>query len=60
MMNKKYNNFCWYECTGGCAAEIRGCKDRNCPFYNFRRGGLEPEIYKDIKEKMESGCNNGK
>jgi len=48
---KAFNDFCWY-CTGGCAPEIRGCTDRDCPFYPFRYGGLEPEVEKEICQKI--------
>ena len=46
-----YNNFCVY-CVGGHRKEIRDCKDFDCPFYPFRRGGLEPEVEKDICQKI--------
>jgi len=50
-MSKHYNNFCLY-CTGNKVREIRGCNDKNCPFFPFRRGGLEPDVEKDICKKI--------
>ena len=51
MMSKHYNNFCIY-CTDNFKALINGCKDKFCPFYRFRFGGLEPEVEEDIHEKL--------
>ena len=50
---KTYNSFCVY-CVGNKIQEIRECDDRACPFYPFRRGGLEPEVEKDICQKIVS------
>lgn len=50
-MSKTFNDFCWY-CTGGCAPEIRGCKDKDCPFYPYKYGGLEKEVEADICKKI--------
>lgn len=50
-MSKHYNDFCRY-CTGNKTKDIRECIDRDCPFYPFRRGGLEPEVEKDICKKI--------
>lgn len=50
-MSKNWNNFCLY-CVGNKAKEIRECTDRNCPFYPYRRGGLEPEVESDICKKI--------
>ena len=46
-MSKNYNSFCVY-CAGNKVRDIRECEDRDCPFYPFRRGGLEPEVEADI------------
>jgi len=45
-MSRNYNDFCLY-CTGNKVRDIRECEDRDCPFYQFRRGGLEPEVDAD-------------
>lgn len=50
-MSKNWNDFCLY-CTGNEIKDIRECTDRDCPFYPFRRGGLEPEVEKDICKKI--------
>ncbi len=50
-MSKNYNSFCIY-CTGNGIKDIRECEDRYCPFFSFRRGGLEPEVEKDICKKI--------
>lgn len=50
-MSKNWNNFCLY-CTGNKVREIRECEDRACPFYPFRKGGLEREVEKDICQKL--------
>jgi len=50
-MSKNWNNFCLY-CTGNKVKDIRGCTDKACPFYPFRRGGLEPEVEQDICQKI--------
>lgn len=50
-MSKNWNNFCLY-CTGNKVREIRECEDRACPFYPFRKGGLEREVEKDICQKI--------
>lgn len=46
-----YNSFCKY-CTGNKVKDIRECVDRDCPFYPFRRGGLEPDVEADICKKI--------
>lgn len=50
-MSRDWNNFCLY-CTGNKVKDIRECTDRDCPFYPFRRGGLEPEVEADICKKL--------
>lgn len=50
-MSRNWNSFCIY-CTGNKVRDIRECTDRDCPFYPFRRGGLEPEVEKDICRKI--------
>lgn len=50
-MSKDYNKFCRY-CTGNNTKEVNSCDDKYCPFYEFRFGGLEPEIEQDIIEKL--------
>ena len=50
-MSKYWNDFCLY-CTGNKVKDIRECDDRNCPFFPFRRGGLEAEVEKDICKKI--------
>lgn len=50
-MSKNWNDFCLY-CTGNRVKYIRECTDRNCPFYPYKRGGLEPEVEKDICKKI--------
>ena len=50
-MSKNYNSFCVY-CVGNKIQEIRECDDRACPVYQFRRGGLEPNVEKDIYKKI--------
>lgn len=50
-MSKNWNDFCLY-CTGNKVKDIRGCTDRDCPFYPFRRGGLEHEVEADIYKKI--------
>ena len=47
----KYNNFCKY-CTGNELRDIRECDDKACPFYQFRFGGLEKEVEKNIYKKL--------
>jgi len=49
----KYNDFCKY-CTGNKLKDIRICRDKDCPFYPFRYGGLEPEVEADICKKIVS------
>ena len=46
-----YNDFCML-CTDNDKAEIKECKDIDCPFINFRRGGLEREVERDICLKL--------
>ena len=50
-MSKNWNDFCCY-CTGNKVKDIRECLDRACPFYPFRRGGLEAEVEKEICQKL--------
>ena len=50
-MSRNYNDFCLY-CTGNKRKDIRECEDRNCPFYPFKRGGLEREVEADICKKI--------
>ncbi len=50
-MSRNYNDFCLY-CTGNKVKDIRECEDRACPFFSFRRGGLEPEVEKEIYQKI--------
>jgi len=50
-MSKNWNDFCLY-CTGNKVKDIRGCKDKDCPFYSFRRGGLEKDVEKEISKKI--------
>ena len=50
-MSKNWNDFCVY-CTGNKVKDIRGCDDRNCPFYPYRRGGLEKEVEAEICQKI--------
>ena len=52
-MSKNWNDFCLY-CTGNKVRDIRECDDRACPFYPFRRGGLEKEVEADICKKIVS------
>jgi hypothetical protein len=52
-MSKNWNDFCCY-CTGNRIKEIRECIDRNCPFFPFRRGGLEEQVEADICKKIVS------
>ncbi len=47
----KYNSFCKY-CVGNNVREIRECTDKACPFYPFRKGGLEKEVERDICKKI--------
>ena len=50
-MSRHYNDFCLY-CTGNKPKDIRKCTDKNCPFYRFKYGGLEPEVEADICKKI--------
>ena len=50
-MSKNWCDFCLY-CTGNKVREIRECDDKACPFYPFRRGGLESEVEKEICQKI--------
>ena len=50
-MSCSYNDFCCY-CTDNKIKDIRGCVDRDCPFFPFRRGGLEKEVEKEICQKI--------
>lgn len=50
-MSRNWNDFCVY-CTGNKVREIRECTDRACPFYPFRRGGLEKHVEADICRKI--------
>ena len=50
-MSRNWNDFCVY-CTGNKVKEIRECDDRNCPFFPFRRGGLEKEVEAKICQKI--------
>lgn len=50
-MSRNWNDFCCY-CVGNKVKEIRECLDRACPFYPFRRGGLEAEVEKEICQKL--------
>ena len=50
-MSKSWNDFCCY-CTGNKVKDIRECNDKTCPFYPFRRGGLEKEVEADICQKL--------
>ncbi len=51
MMSKHWNSFCTF-CTGNDIKEIRECADTYCPFYPFRRGGLERNVERDICKKL--------
>lgn len=51
MHNKHFNDFCIL-CTGRNIQEIKGCNDKNCPFYPFKYGGLEKEVESDICKKL--------
>ena len=50
-MSKNWNDFCRY-CTGNKVRDIRECDDHACPFYQFRRGGLEKQVEADIHKKL--------
>lgn len=50
-MSKNWNDFCLY-CTGNKVKDIRECEDRSCPFYPYRRGGLERDVEKEICQKL--------
>lgn len=50
-MSKNYNDFCYY-CTGNKIKDIHECVDRACPFYPYRRGGLESQVEADICKKI--------
>ena len=50
-MSKSFNDFCLY-CCGNDRKDIRECDDKNCPFYPFKFGGLEPEVERDICRKL--------
>lgn len=50
-MSKNWCDFCLY-CTGNKVKDIRGCEDKTCPFFPFRRGGLEADVEKDICQKI--------
>ncbi|KKN73126.1 hypothetical protein LCGC14_0404350 [marine sediment metagenome] len=50
-MSRNWNDFCLY-CVGNKVKDIRECEDRACPFYSFRHGGLEPEVEKEICQKI--------
>ncbi len=50
-MSKNWNDFCMY-CCGNKVRDIRECEDRACPFYPFRRGGLERQVEADICKKI--------
>lgn len=50
-MSKNYNDFCRY-CCGNKVKEIRECTDKFCPFFPFRRGGLEKDVERDICKKL--------
>ncbi len=50
-MSRNWNNFCLF-CTGNEAKEIQGCDDRKCPFFPYRRGGLEKSVEADICKKI--------
>jgi len=49
--SRGYADFCLY-CTGNKVKDIRECDDKACPFYPFRRGGLEKEVEKEICQKI--------
>lgn len=51
--SRGYADFCLY-CTGNKPKDIRKCKDKDCPFYPYKRGGLEPEVEADICKKIIS------
>lgn len=44
---RKWNDFCKY-CTDNKIENIRECTDIGCPFYPFRRGGLDQETEQSI------------
>ena len=50
-MSRHYNDFCRY-CVGNKVKEIREWDDKVCPFYPFRRGGLEKDVERDICKKI--------
>ena len=50
-MFKNWCDFCLY-CVGNKVKEIRECDDRNCPFFPYRRGGLEADVEKEICQKL--------
>lgn len=50
-MSKNWNDFCKY-CTGNKVRDICECDDKACPFFPFRRGGLESEVEKEICQKL--------
>ncbi len=52
-MSKNWCDFC-LSCTGNRVKDIRECDDKACPFYPFKRGGLELDVEKDICQKIVS------
>ena len=50
-MSKHWHDMCLY-CTGNNIKDIRECDDKCCVLYQFRKGGLEPEVEREIYRKL--------
>ena len=51
MDDQTYNDFCML-CTDRDKEFISTCDDVHCPFHDFRRGGLERDVERDICQKL--------
>jgi len=43
-------------CTGNKKKDIKWCKDKFCPFYQFRFAELDHEDEKEIAKKLLNEC----
>lgn len=51
MNDQVYNDFCML-CTGNNKEDIVECGDMPCPFFQFKRGGLERDVEREICQKL--------
>lgn len=51
----EYNSFCRY-CTGNDNKEVKNCKDKYCPFYQYRFADLDKTKESEFIEIILKEC----